>query len=229
MTLYIGYTYFFDGERFRAQTLTCMSENFQDVLFYMQNVRGFLIANTHNPDNSMLDEIMAQANVRNSVVPIGEIVKCSFESDMAMTSYVNYGTRERFMMVPHSGDIDAMLAADMKKKDNRHDIMVPSIVEDIITQENETFAAELGVTSHTLKKLALFINRRNDLIGLKKSVINTIEKIEAIQKDELSISDGITSRHPILFCPEEEYRTMIKKQLEWEALRAEYHQIINED
>lgn len=229
MNLYVGYTYYFDGERFRNQALTCISESFDDVLFYLQNIRGLLIVNTHNPDNELLNEILSQANITNSIIPIAEIIKYGFESEAALQQFLASGTRERFMMVEHPGTIDHKLAASMKRKDSKRPIYIPDIVEGIIEREIEELSGALSVTTQALKRLFVFISPRKDLHDLKKSIMTTISQMDEIREGRNDITAEIISRHPVLFCSEEEYRSEIRQQLNWESLKAEWKRVTEDD
>lgn len=229
MNLYVGYTYYFDGERFRNQALTCISESFDDVIFYLQNIRGLIIVNTHNPDNEMLNEVLTQANLTNSIIPVAEVVKYGFESEMAIQQFLASGTRERFFMVEHKGPVDHRLASAMKKKDNNRPIYIPDIVEDIIFKEIDDLNAQLSVVGQALKRLFVFVSPRKDLKELKKSIMTTIDQMDEIREGHNDITAEIMSRHPILFCSEEEYRTEIKRQLNWESLKAEWKRVTEDD
>lgn len=215
--LYTGTSFYFDGDRFRDPFPICVSSDLDAVIFYMRAIRKYTVVDTRDPDEAAIAEMIEMQNVSNSIQVAGEITKNIFYDGQQMDMFTT--TREDLVLVEHAGKVDPQLA-HIRKKFSRN-VMIPSVVEDIVLAEDEHFYSELEVASHSLKELAIYMGRDQIHQSEKESIFSAITVLDKIIKQK-NLTEEILSRHPIFFCSEPEYRQRIKEHTEYREMYEEW-------
>lgn len=218
--LYVGKSYYFDGDRFSSEFLSCISDNLNAVILYMGKVRGYQIVDLADPDEDVLSVIMAHAYDSGNLAVVGDITKMSFYSDEQRDEWLGRNHRDKFWMVPHIGKVDRRLSG--LSKSEVKDMILPEIVVDMISSEDSRFKAELGVASHSLKELAIFFHGDLENHPYARKAMDMVGIIDSIINGDVDLSDAYASRHPVLFCGEPEHRSLIRTHLQYLEMQEDY-------
>ena len=215
---YSATSYYFDGDRFLDPFPICLGTELDPVIFYASTIRGYTILDLREPDEVALSEVFGQMNATNQIQAVCEITKNVFHDETQMETFMNQ--RPDLVLTEHIGTVDTRLLG-IKKRLGKN-VMIPTIVEEIIMSDDAKFNAELEVASHTLKQLAIYMGRDTMHKDSKNSIFSTITVLRNIIDNKEDISDGIYSRHPILYCSEPEYRARIKQETEYRTMYSEW-------
>lgn len=219
-TLYVGTSYYFDGDRFMSPQLACIYPNINQVILYMTRVRGYQILDLRDPDPETMSLVVSHAEQEGKIAVTGEITKMTFYSEQQKEDWLNLDHNRLFWMVDHEGSVDSRISGLKQKK--AREVMLPEIVEEIIQSEEQHFMGELAVAAHSLKELAIYFSGHHQFRGYTRQTVEMVEILEGIVNGKTDIYDSICSRHPILFCGEPEYRQMLRSYLDYQELRQGY-------
>lgn len=218
--LYVGTSYYFDGDRFMEPQLACVYPDINQVILYMSRIRGYQILDLRDPDPETMGLIMSHAAQEGSIAVIGEITKMTFYGEQQKEEWLTHEHRNLFYLVEHEGNIDPRLSGLKAKK--AKEAMLPEIVEEIIQSEEKHFLAELAVAAHSLKELAIYFSGNPRYRMYTRQTVEMVEILDGITDGKTDLYDSICSRHPILFCGEPEYRQMLRTHLDYQDLKSGY-------
>lgn len=222
--LYIGATYLFDSEKVYDPQVVCVETNFDDVYNYLAKIRHLNVIESEY-DHEGIDALPQNCDV------FATITKMTFATEEQCYQFLIQDDIQPFIM-HEFGKIDRGVAKMGKKA--AKNVKVPHIIEDIISDEIGTFAAESKVAAHTLKQLLYYLNGY-DKTTIKTSMISRalvtcIDFLTRIAATHgMEIQDDMYQRHHILFCGEREYRAIIKRYLEMTKLDAQYREKLYEE